>query len=350
MAGYALGRWIPFFPRGRWARLRLIVIVTGLPLVALLGGVYMIGMPGRSHSGPMPPLTPEEVQLSRRLGDHVQALAGEIGARSTMFPAGLRKAERYVARAFRDLGLPPEEQPYVADRNEVKNLEATVTGSVRPGEIVLVGAHYDAYLSCPGANDNASGVAALLEIARTLGGKRYERTLRFVAFVNEEPPHFATSTMGSHVYARRARERGDDIVAMLSLETIGCYSDRKGSQKYPPPFSWFYPETGNFIACVGNLGSRKLVRKCVASFRRHTRFPSEGAALPGWITGVGWSDHRAFWEAGYPAMMITDTALFRYAHYHTSEDTPDRVDCDSMARVVAGVARVVAELAGPAGP
>lgn len=133
---------------------------------------------------------------------------------------------------------------------------------------------------------------------------------------------------------------------MLALETIGYYSDDPGSQRYPFPFNLFYPNTANFIAFVGNMSSRKLVRQAIASFRRHTAFPSEGAAAPGWIVGIGWSDHWSFWKEGYPAIMITDTALFRYKHYHSLEDTPDKIKYDRMARVVSGIAQVVAELGG----
>jgi hypothetical protein len=137
---------------------------------------------------------------------------------------------------------------------------------------------------------------------------------------------------------------------MFSIETIGYYSEGEGSQHYPFPFSFFYPSTANFIGFVGNIASQDLVHRSIASFRRHTAFPSEGVAAPGWMTGIGWSDHKSFWREGYPALMITDTALFRYAYYHTREDTPDKVDYDRTARVVAGLARVVAELAGPVTP
>jgi Zn-dependent M28 family amino/carboxypeptidase len=253
-----------------------------------------------------------------------------------------------VEASFQALGYSPRADTFVADGMEVRNYEVSVAGTQVPEEIVLVGAHYDAYLDCPGANDNASGVAALLEIAREWRDRRPGRSLRFVAFTNEEPPHFTTPTMGSRVYAERARAKGDRIVAMLALETIGCYSDRPGSQHYPPPFGWFYPDTGNFIGFVGNLGSRSLVRRCVGAFRRHAAFPSEGVAAPGWLTGIGWSDHRSFWETGYPGLMVTDTALFRYPHYHRPGDTPDRLDYESMALVVSGLAKVVEELAGPA--
>jgi hypothetical protein len=131
---------------------------------------------------------------------------------------------------------------------------------------------------------------------------------------------------------------------MLSLETIGCYADGPDTQHYPFPFGFFYPRRGDFVAFVGNVRSRELVREVVASFRRHAAMPSEGAAPPGWVVGVGWSDHWAFWQQGYPGVMITDTALFRYPHYHLASDTPERLDYDRLARVVAGLGRVIADL------
>ena len=152
--------------------------------------------------------------------------------------------------------------------------------------------------------------------------------------------------MGSLVHAKASKARGDDIQAMLSLETIGYYSDEPGSQQYPFPLRWFYPDTANFIGFVGNLGSRKLVRSALGAFRRHASFPAEGAAVPERVPGVGWSDHWSFWQAGYRAIMVTDTAFYRYAHYHTEEDTPDKVDYERTARVVTGLTSVIAYLAG----
>jgi Zn-dependent M28 family amino/carboxypeptidase len=166
-----------------------------------------------------------------------------------------------------------------------------------------------------------------------------------VAFVNEEAPFSYSELMGSRVYARRAHARNEDIVAMFSLETIGYYSDTAGSQSYPFPFSLFYPDAGNFIGFVGNAMSRTLVRRVVASYRRQTHFPSEGIAAPEWVTGVAWSDHWSFWREGYPAVMVTDTAPFRYPYYHTAADTPDKIDYGRLARVVAGLASVISELA-----
>ncbi len=164
-------------------------------------------------------------------------------------------------------------------------------------------------------------------------------------FVNEEPPYFQSAQMGSWVYAKACHDRDENVVAMISLETIGYYSDAPNSQHYPFPFGLLYPSTADFIAFVGNTASRALVRETVASFRRHAQFPSEGAAVPGWITGVGWSDHWAFWQEGYPALMVTDTAPFRYPHYHDSTDTPDKLDYERFARVVDGLAGVVGDLA-----
>ena len=165
-------------------------------------------------------------------------------------------------------------------------------------------------------------------------------------FVDEEPPFFKSGEMGSRKYARRAKERGENVVAMFSLETIGYYSDRPGSQHYPPPIGLFYPDTGNFIGFVSNLGSRSLLHEVIASFRRHAQFPSEGLAAPAFIPGVDWSDHWSFWDEGYPALMVTDTAPYRYPYYHLAADTPDKVDFDRLARVVSGLRATLPDLAG----
>jgi Zn-dependent M28 family amino/carboxypeptidase len=210
---------------------------------------------------------------------------------------------------------------------------------------VIVGAHYDSVMGSPGANDNGSGVASLLEISQLLSRTKNSRTIRLIAFTNEEPPFFLRRNMGSRVYASRSRHRQEDIVGMLSLETMGYYSEAPNSQEYPFPFSFFYPDTANFIGFVGNIRSRHLVRLCLEAFRRTTKFPSEGTAAPGWITGIGWSDHWSFWREGYRAIMITDTAFFRYEHYHTRQDTPEKIDYDGLARVTKGLAEVVTELA-----
>jgi Zn-dependent M28 family amino/carboxypeptidase len=237
-------------------------------------------------------------------------------------------------------------QEYELYAANCSNLEVEITGTSRPGEIVVVGAHYDTVVGTPGANDNTSGVAAVLALARRFSNRKPDRTIRFVAFVNEEPPFFQSKRMGSRVYAKRCRERGENIVAMMSLETIGYYDDSPGSQKYPPPFGLLYPSKGNFIGFVGNVGSRALVQKVVGSFRRNEKFPSEGGAFPAFIPGIGFSDHWSFWQEGYSALMVTDTAMYRYPYYHHPDDTLDKIDFERMARVVRGLEKVVGELAG----
>ncbi|HUT24454.1 MAG TPA: M28 family peptidase [Sumerlaeia bacterium] len=307
-------------------------------------------MPGQSYTGPLPPLTDAERVLSDDLRRHVSVLADEIGERNVFLSAKLDRSAAYLEEVLRGVGFEAGSQWFEVGKHSVRNLEAELPGGEKKNEIVIVGAHYDSVVGTPGANDNGSGVAAMLELARLLKDSRPARTIRFVAFVNEEPPFFQTRDMGSFHYARRCRKRDENVVAMLSLETIGYYSDEPGSQKYPPLFSFFYPNRGDFIAFVGNVGSRKLVRRAVESFRKHARFPSEGAAPPGVVPGVGWSDHWSFWRQGFPALMVTDTAPFRYPHYHLETDTLDKIDFERLARVVAGLERVVRDLAGATQP
>ncbi|MBI1958107.1 MAG: M28 family peptidase [Candidatus Rokubacteria bacterium] len=285
---------------------------------------------------------------SDTLRSHVRTLAGEIGERNVFRPQALQAAADFIAREWRDQGYRVTSQTYELHGIPCANLEVTRAGVRKPEEIILVGAHYDTVIGSPGANDNASGVTALLEMSRCLTDEEPERTIRFVAFVNEEPPFFSTPQMGSDVYARAARSRGDDIRLMMSLETIGYYRDEPGSQHYPPLFGLFYPDRGNFIAFIANLRSRYLLRQVVQAFRAHSDFPVEGLATVRLIPGVAWSDHLSFWRQGYRALMVTDTAFYRYPHYHMAQDTPDKLTYDALARVTAGLSRTVAALA--AGP
>jgi len=305
----------------------------------------MFRMPGRSHKGPLPPMTEEENETAARLRSHVQVLAEDIGERNIFRYRALDAAAEYIEQAFRGLGYTTAHEEFKVHGKIVRNVEALLHTEGSSDDIVLIGAHYDSVAGSPGANDNASGTAGMLELSRLLRNERLDRSVRFVAFVNEEPPFFRTQYMGSRVSARNARLRGKKITAMLSLETIGSYSSTIGSQKYPFPFGLFYPPIGDFIGFVGNMASRTLVHECIASFRRHTEFPSEGLAAPGWIMGIGWSDHWAFWKEGYRAVMVTDTALFRYPHYHLGSDTLDKLDFASTARVVAGLKRTACDLA-----
>jgi len=305
----------------------------------------MIRMPGQSHQGPLPPLTDEQRKLEQELHSHVQMLAGQIGERNVFHHDRLVMAADYIRATLAGAGYEVRLQPYEVAGKICENVEAEVRGGKRPDDIIVIGAHYDSVQGSPGANDNASGVAATLALARAFAETTPARTLRFVSFANEEPPLFQTEHMGSRVYAMRSRERGENIVLMLSLETIGYYSDEPGSQHLLFPLNLIYPSTGNFIAFVSNVENGFLVRQLVGSFRQQAQFPSEGAALWDLIPGVGWSDHWAFWKEGFPAVMVTDTAPFRYPAYHSHADRPELVQYERMARVVSGLQAVIVEMA-----
>jgi hypothetical protein len=321
-------------------------LVVGLVLAVFILGGSMIGMPGRSFQGVLPPLTPLEEGAAQELRRDVEALANQIGERNLQrFPARLKAAEKYLDSQLEKAGYRVEREAFSVAGQTCHNLIASASSASGESGIVVVGAHYDTVPGSPGANDNGSGLAALLYLARSLAVARLGKSVRFVAFCNEEPPYFRTDGMGSLVHARRSREHGDHIVAMISLETMGFFSDEDGSQKYPFPLSLFYPSRGNFMAFVSNVKHRGLLKQVLREFRRNTQFPSEGGALPGSLPGIGWSDHWAFWRQGYPALMVTDTAPFRYPWYHTSQDTPDKLDYERLARVVVGLERVVRFLA-----
>jgi Zn-dependent M28 family amino/carboxypeptidase len=303
-----------------------------------------IRMPGKSYRGPMPPLTVQETDLRDALRRNVEKLAGEIGERNIPRYRALAAAADFLESSLRDSSYEACRHGYEVAGMSCYNIEVEIGGSDRADEIVIIGAHYDSVQGSPGANDNATGAAAVLVLAGLFDGKKPSRTLRFVEFVNEEPPYFKSPAMGSLVYANDCKIRGEKIVAMLSLETIGYYTDERGSQHYPFPFSLFYPSIGNFIGFVGDTSSADLVRKVVASFRRHAKYPSEGGALPSAIPGISDSDQWSFWQRGYQAVMVTDTAPFRYPYYHTRADTPDKVQYDHLAKVVWGLQGVIADL------
>ena len=308
---------------------------------------YMISVPGESYSGELPPLTDQELALAARLKTHIAAIAAR--EHNIAHHDELEKVARYIETTLESYGYVVHRQNFAVDDKTVRNIDVIIeprTGVPAP-EVLVVGAHYDSAPTTPGANDNATGAAAVIELARLLGDLKgsTKRRIRFALFVNEEPPYFQTPDMGSLRYAQALAAQNERVVAMYSLETLGYYSDKPGSQQYPGPFGMMFPDRANFIAFVGMLGSRPLVRETVRSFRSHTAFPTIGGAAPASLEGIGWSDHWAFAEQGFPAVMITDTALFRYPHYHRPTDTPDKVDVEKLARVVKGIERVIREAA-----
>ena len=289
----------------------------------------------------------EDVITPERLERHVRRLAGEIGERHVLRPAALRAAADHIEGEWRRQGYAVTAQEYDAGGVRCANLEVTRRGAGRPERILLVGAPYDSARGTPGANDNGSGVAALLEISRRFAGREPadHLTVRFVAFVNEEQPFFRTRQQGSAIYAAAARARGDDVRLMASLETMGYFTDAPGSQRYPPLFRYFYPDRGDFLGLVSDLRSRRAMLRLARAFRAGSDFPLEHAATLSLVPGVDWSDHRSFWRQGYRAVMVTDTAFHRYRHYHTAEDTPDKLSYPAFAQATEGLYRAFAALA-----
>ena len=283
--------------------------------------------------------------LQTRLTRHVYTLAGEIGERNIFKPRALSAAKNYIVEQWEQQGYKVTLQDYVVKGVTCSNIEITQAGTVDDKDMILIGAHYDSVQGSPGANDNGSGVAALLELSRMFTTVTSKHAVRFVAFVNEEPPFFYWDKMGSMIYAKAARQRKDKIRFMVSLETIGYYPTSPGSQHYPPLFKRFYPDRGDFIAFVSNLKSRRIMRAAARTFREHSNFPLQHLATFSLIPGVGWSDHLSFWRNGYRAFMVTDTALYRYPYYHSAQDTPEKVDYEPFTKVTEGLFRTFSALA-----
>ncbi len=316
-------------------------------LIAILLAVALATLTLETDSAPAGP------DLSVRLRTHVQAIAST--EHNTATPQALEQAARHIETTLSGYGYTLRRQAYQAGGQKVRNIEVSLsntTPGARPERIFIVGAHYDSARGAPVANDNGSGTAAVLELARLLKTMRPSRgtEVKFVFFVNEEPPSQLVNAMGEEMgsmqHARALRKNGANVEGALILETIGWYSPTQNSQKLPPGLEKHYPSTGNFIAFVGTLESSALVRQALAAFKAQSDFPAEGLAAPAHVMGVTLSDHASYNRQGYPALMITDTAFMRYPYYHTAQDTPDKLDYASMARVVKGLARTIESLAG----
>jgi hypothetical protein len=321
----------------------LFLVIALLTLCLLL--FFMTSMPGASIQPPLPVQTPSQAALEVRLRNHVGILATLVGPRHAETPANLDRAGDYVRTQLLNLGYDPQEIYFGEGR--FRNIEGMLPGTGTSNEIIVIGAHYDTSpTGTPGADDNASGVAVMLEIARALAGSELSRSVRFIGFTNEERPWFNTDLMGSRVSANASAATGEQIIGMFSLEMLGYYSDAPGSQQYPPIIRHFYPDTGDFIAFVSNLRSRPFLMNALAAFREQQGFPSEGMAAPEALVGdIRRSDNSSYWDVGYPAVMVTDTSNFRSPHYHTLSDTPQTLDYESMARLTEALTGMVISLA-----
>lgn len=285
-----------------------------------------------------------------RLFRHVDMLAGKIGSRHPGLPLAIAATTEYITGQLRSFGLSVTREVFDAAGSQTCNLVAEIRGHGRPQEIVILGAHYDTTATTPGADDNASAVAVLIEVARQFQSARPRRTIRFVAFSCEESPYFQTDSMGSQFHARNCRARNENVVGMLCLEMVGYYRFEAGSQRIPPSIPrwlhWCFPRRGNFLAAVGNLQSAKLCWSFRRGFKQGTQFPLFSIVLPERIHEIRLSDNSSFWDHGIPALMLTDTSFLRNPNYHQASDTPDTLDYQCMAHVTQGVDAALRKLAG----
>lgn len=283
-------------------------------------------------------------KLEDNLKIHVKRIVQDIGERNFIKYENLEKTANYIVTEFNKYSYTSKLQEYQIRKKTYKNIIATLKGTKEPDKIIIIGAHYDSVIGSPGADDNASGIAALLELARLMAKERPAKTIKFIAFTNEEPPFFQTPLMGSMVYAKEAKRKNENIEAMICLEMIGYFRHEKKSQSYPPLLNFFYPDTGNFIAVVGNIASKRLMETIVTAFRKNSDFPIESLAAPRIVCGIDFSDHSSFWRYGYKAVMITDTAFYRNPNYHRATDLPYTLNYQDLTKVVKGLYNVILDI------
>ncbi|MFA5110069.1 MAG: M28 family peptidase [Desulfobaccales bacterium] len=286
--------------------------------------------------------TMQRREIRQRLEAHLRLLSVELGDRSIFRPENLQAAADYVSQQFAAMGYVPRRQSFRYEGREVSNL---IVGEEDPRGYYILGAHYDTVEGTPGADDNASGVAVLLEVARQARKLTPPKPWAFISFTCEEPPAFATAAMGSRIYAQQARRQQARILGMLCLEMVGYYSKTPGSQSLPLSLKFMgYPTTGDFIGLVGDRPSRHLLARLETALKGGCLLPTVSLAVPfggHLLPEVRLSDHANFWDEGYPAIMLTDTAFMRNPHYHGPGDTMDRLDLDAMTELTLGLLNFV---------
>jgi hypothetical protein len=316
------------------------LLVVLILFVLLIGFWFWVTQPLLSSTTPNPNRTVDP----SRLQTHVHKLSVELAPRDESHIENLDRVAAYIRNEFSQATTFVSEQAFSVQGKSYRNVIARFGPETE--ERIIVGAHYDTAGPLPGADDNASGVAGLIELAHLLARQPPSLQVELVAFTLEEPPYFRTTEMGSSVHAESLRRQNVRVRAMFSLEMIGCFSDAAHSQHFPVGvLSGFYPSTGNFIAVVGRLSDWSLVRRTKASMRNASPLPVYSINAPSFVTGVDFSDQLNYWNAGYSAVMITDTAFYRNRNYHTAEDSAEKLDYRRMALVVEGIYAAVADLA-----
>lgn len=281
---------------------------------------------------------PSDIQkniLVDNLYRHTEYLSVKVGERHLWKEGSLNKTVDYIESVFKDYGYTVHRQTYRCYGQNVSNLIAEKPG--REQGLVVIGAHYDTVPGTPGADDNASAVSGLLELARLLKETSPHKPFAFVAFANEEPPCFGSHHMGSMVYANHLKEQGISVEVMVSLEMIG-YFRKEPIQTYPlPGMQVLYPKTGDFIGVVGNFRSHRYVSFFKKGIKNHSRIDARSLTAPEFFGGINLSDNYSFWRNGYRAIMVTDTSFFRNRNYHQETDTIDTLDFEKMVEVVKGL-------------
>lgn len=278
--------------------------------------------------------------IAANLQEYVKIIAGEIGERSYHNLHALRMTLNYAEKKLKGFGYITNIQEYIANGHTYENLWVEKRGS--SNRYLIIGAHYDTVTGTPGADDNASGVAGLLEIARLIFDVETELNVLLVLFPLEEPPFFRTKFMGSYVFAKKCHNEHIKVEGMICLESIGYFTDEPETQMFPLPFFRYkYPTTGNFIAFVSDIKSKPFLIKIKSLFKESSILPVESISTLSIIPGVDFSDHRSFWKFGYKAFMVTDTAFYRNPNYHSLSDTPETLDYHRMALLVKGLSETI---------
>lgn len=307
-------------------------------VLAVLAGVALfkryVVVPLQPLDPHLPPLSDDQRKLALDLETHVRAIASV--PHNLVHAEDLENAALYIEKTLSEFGHHVRWQVFEVNGQSVRNIEVVLEPEAAGGPTLIVGAHYDSADDSPGANDNGTGVAALLEIARALqrSAPALKRRLRLVFFVNEEQPYGKTENMGALRHARALIAERETCMGMIALETLGYFSNVPKSQRLPFPFNWIYPNRGNFVAFIGLPGAHRFLKRAVTAFRAAKRFPATGTIVPSRFEGADLSDHWAYKQVGIPALMITDTAPYRNPFYHQPFDTPDTVDYASLARIV----------------
>jgi Peptidase family M28 len=321
---------------------KLAIVALIITALLIFAWSLMIWMPGKSYQQALPALSQAEINLQDRLKRDVETLTA-IGSRNAANYQNLIAAEAFLDRELSQVGYVVRSQQYTVDGKTFSNLEVEIPGSTLANQILVIGGHYDSGRALD-PNDRATGAAAVLALAREFVGTKPLRTLRFVEFTNQELPYSQTQ-MGSVVYAQAAKQRGDRIVGMFSLDRLGDFTTAN-TQRYPFPLNLLYPHQGNFIGFVSNIDSRELLRNTLRSFRAQAKFPSEGIALPSGIQGTISSDSWAFWQQDYQAVTITDTGSFRTPADLSKHEQLDKIDFDRLSRVTYELSKVIRDFVG----